>query len=45
MLTAPLWIASVHWGRSIINRDSLWPVIDRPNCGFVKTARAGADEP
>jgi hypothetical protein len=30
MLTAPLWIASVYWGRSIINRDSLWPVVDQP---------------
>jgi hypothetical protein len=30
MLTAPLWIASVHWSRSIINRDSLWPVVDQP---------------
>ena len=30
MLTTPLWIASVHWNRSIINRDTLWPVVDQP---------------
>jgi hypothetical protein len=30
MLTTPLRIASVHWSRSIINRDILWPVVDQP---------------
>jgi hypothetical protein len=30
MLTTPLLIASAHWSRSIINRDTLWPVVDQP---------------
>jgi hypothetical protein len=41
MLTAPLWIASVHWGRSIINRDSLWPVIDPPELRLREDGEGG----